>query len=77
MSLQRSILIDIIKFLFVIGAITWLIARGAEKQGYNISYFEVWITITLLYLIPAVLVSLGIGHLELFIRKSEARDNGQ
>ena len=33
-SLIHAPLLDIVKFLIVIGAITWLMARGTEKLGY-------------------------------------------
>lgn len=37
----RSVLFDIVKFLFVIGILTWLIARGTEGLGYNWQWYQV------------------------------------
>ena len=39
--LKRSPLIDIFNFLFVIGALTWLVASGTERLGYNWQWYRV------------------------------------
>jgi polar amino acid transport system permease protein len=40
LELKRSPLIHVIKFLFVIGVITWLMARGTERLGYNWQWYR-------------------------------------
>jgi polar amino acid transport system permease protein len=39
--LKRSPLIDILNFLCVIGALTWLVASGTERLGYNWQWYRV------------------------------------
>ena len=39
--LKRSPLIDIFNFLCVIGALTWLVASGTERLGYNWQWYRV------------------------------------
>jgi polar amino acid transport system permease protein len=39
--LKRSPLKDVIKFLLVIAALTWLMARGTERLGYNWQWYRV------------------------------------
>lgn len=41
LSLKRSTFMAIIKFLLVIGAMTWLMARGVERLGYNWQWYQV------------------------------------
>jgi polar amino acid transport system permease protein len=39
--LKRSPFVDVIKFLLVIAALTWLMARGTERLGYNWQWYRV------------------------------------
>lgn len=39
--LKSSPLLDVIKFLLVIAALTWLMARGTERLGYNWQWYRV------------------------------------
>jgi polar amino acid transport system permease protein len=39
--LKRSPLLDVIKFLLLIAALTWLMARGTERLGYNWQWYRV------------------------------------
>jgi polar amino acid transport system permease protein len=39
--LKRSPLMDVIKFLLVIAALSWLMARGTERLGYNWQWYRV------------------------------------
>ncbi len=39
--INRSTFFDIIKFLLVIGLITWLIARGTDRLGYNWQWYRI------------------------------------
>ena len=39
--LKPSTLIDILKFLLVIAFLTWLVARGTERLGYNWQWYQV------------------------------------
>lgn len=39
--LKSSPLMDLIKFLLVIAALTWLMARGTERLGYNWQWYRV------------------------------------
>ncbi|MFC1533758.1 amino acid ABC transporter permease [Thermodesulfobacteriota bacterium] len=41
LSINRSIVVDIIKFLCVIGFLTWLMVRGTESLGYNWQWYQV------------------------------------
>jgi polar amino acid transport system permease protein len=38
---KKSPIIDIIKFLLVISAVVWLLARGTENLGYNWQWYQV------------------------------------
>lgn len=38
---DRSVLFDIAKFLFIAGALTWFIARGTERLGYNWQWYQI------------------------------------
>jgi len=38
---RRSALADVSKFLFVVAALTWLMARGTERLGYNWQWYRV------------------------------------
>ena len=40
-SPNYSVLFDIVKFLLVIGILTWLISRGTESLGYNWQWYRV------------------------------------
>ena len=39
--LKPSTLVDILKFLLVIAFLTWLVARGTERLGYNWQWYQV------------------------------------
>ena len=52
-SKMPRFLVDILKYLAVVGSITWLILRGAESLGYNWQWYRV----------PAYLYSISDGHL--------------
>ncbi|MGD8228955.1 MAG: amino acid ABC transporter permease [Desulfobacteraceae bacterium] len=39
--LKKSPLVDVTKFLLVIAALTWLMARGTERLGYNWQWYRV------------------------------------
>jgi polar amino acid transport system permease protein len=46
--------------------------QGMELMSSTYLTFEVWITITFLYLIMALIISLAIERFEIFMRRSEA-----
>jgi polar amino acid transport system permease protein len=46
--------------------------QGMELMAATYLTFEVWITITALYLIMTLSLSLSVGRLEIFLRRSES-----
>ena len=40
-SPKSALLIDVFKFLLVIGGITWLMVRGTDMLGYNWQWYRV------------------------------------
>jgi polar amino acid transport system permease protein len=41
LSLQRAAVIDVIKFVLIIGAIIWFLGRGTGRIGYNWQWYQV------------------------------------
>lgn len=40
-SFKRTPLLDVVKFLFVVGLLTWLMASGAERLGYYWQWYRI------------------------------------
>ncbi|MGB5424926.1 MAG: amino acid ABC transporter permease [Desulfobacterales bacterium] len=51
--LHHHLLLDLLKYVAVVGALSWLIFRGAERLGYNWQWYRV----------PVYLYSIENGHL--------------
>jgi len=41
LKIYRSSFLDIVKFLILMGAVVWLLARGTERLGYNWQWYQV------------------------------------
>ena len=41
LKLKRSTVMDVAKFLMVVGVLTWVMARGTEQLGYNWQWYQV------------------------------------